>query len=91
MSWTLYITHSNRFRCSLRRALLAQRLLGVDDQIRFDIQLSDEPWGRMNRPGNLLGTVASSISRQLHGGAERDRTDDLRLAKPALSQLSYSP
>ena len=24
-------------------------------------------------------------------GAERDRTDDLRLAKPALSQLSYSP
>ena len=28
--------------------------------------------------------------RQL-SGAERDRTDDLRLAKPALSQLSYSP
>ena len=25
------------------------------------------------------------------GGADRDRTDDLRLAKPALSQLSYSP
>ena len=25
------------------------------------------------------------------GGAGRDRTDDLRLAKPALSQLSYSP
>ena len=25
------------------------------------------------------------------GGAERDRTVDLRLAKPALSQLSYSP
>jgi hypothetical protein len=24
-------------------------------------------------------------------GAERDRTVDLRLAKPALSQLSYSP
>ena len=24
-------------------------------------------------------------------GAERDRTDDLRHAKPALSQLSYSP
>ena len=24
-------------------------------------------------------------------GARRDRTDDLRLAKPALSQLSYSP
>ena len=25
------------------------------------------------------------------GGADRDRTDDLRLAKPMLSQLSYSP
>ena len=25
------------------------------------------------------------------GGADRDRTGDLRLAKPALSQLSYSP
>lgn len=25
------------------------------------------------------------------GGAERDRTDDLKLAKLALSQLSYSP
>jgi hypothetical protein len=24
-------------------------------------------------------------------GADRGRTDDLRLAKPALSQLSYSP
>ena len=27
----------------------------------------------------------------LYGGGERDRTDDLRLAKPALSQLSYTP
>src|SRR5690606_23118889 len=27
----------------------------------------------------------------LTSGADRDRTDDLRLAKPALSQLSYSP
>ena len=29
--------------------------------------------------------------RRTPGGADRDRTDDLRLAKPALSQLSYSP
>ena len=34
------------------------------------------------RPGPKTGRVC---------GAERDRTDDLRLAKPALSQLSYSP
>ena len=26
-----------------------------------------------------------------NGGAERDRTDDLLLARQALSQLSYSP
>lgn len=29
--------------------------------------------------------------RRRRGGAERDRTDDLLLAKQALSQLSYSP
>ena len=27
----------------------------------------------------------------MDGGADRDRTGDLRRAKPALSQLSYSP
>jgi hypothetical protein len=27
----------------------------------------------------------------MYGGAERDRTDDLLLARQALSQLSYSP
>jgi hypothetical protein len=31
------------------------------------------------------------VRKELLGGAERDRTDDLRLAKPALSQLSYGP
>ena len=30
-------------------------------------------------------------SRYQAGGADRVRTDDLRLAKAALSQLSYSP
>ena len=28
---------------------------------------------------------------EAHGGGERDRTDDLLLAKQALSQLSYTP
>jgi hypothetical protein len=43
-------------------------------------------------------TVARRRLREEHdirprgtGGADRVRTDDLRLAKPALSQLSYSP
>ena len=34
---------------------------------------------------NLLGFAAKI------GGADRDRTDDLKLAKLALSQLSYGP
>ena len=34
---------------------------------------------------------AVRIAKNQTGGADRDRTDDLRLAKPALSQLSYSP
>ena len=32
-----------------------------------------------------------SVRPQYSGGAGRDRTDDPRLAKPMLSQLSYSP
>ena len=31
------------------------------------------------------------ILKELFGGADRDRTDDLKLAKLALSQLSYGP
>jgi hypothetical protein len=38
--------------------------------------------------GRLLEAPRSSISS---GGARRDRTDDLMLAKHALSQLSYGP
>ena len=34
---------------------------------------------------------ATRAKKKRPGGAGRDRTDDLRLAKPALSQLSYSP
>ena len=34
---------------------------------------------------------AVSISAKSHGGAGRDRTDDLKLAKLPLSQLSYGP
>ena len=34
-----------------------------------------------------FNTIISNFSN----GADRDRTDDLRRAKPALSQLSYSP
>lgn len=44
----------------------------------------------------MLHTAANRGSGFLHpwicaGGASRDRTDDLKLAKLALSQLSYGP
>ena len=38
-----------------------------------------------------MNRAALDESARNLGGAERDRTDDLRLAKPALSQLSYGP
>ena len=37
------------------------------------------------------GSAKRSRQRQQSGGARRDRTDDLMLAKHALSQLSYGP
>ena len=40
--------------------------------------------------GENSKTGPPAVAR-LFGGAERDRTDDLLLAKQALSQLSYSP
>ena len=39
---------------------------------------------------NLL-SVCDDILRVGIGGADRDRTDDLKLAKLPLSQLSYGP
>ena len=58
-----------------------------------DIRLSktagiSHPTTGLSRAGRPRGTSSKSRNR---GGADRDRTDDLRLAKPALSQLSYSP
>ena len=35
--------------------------------------------------------IPSADLEHLDGGAGRDRTDDLKLAKLALSQLSYGP
>jgi hypothetical protein len=35
--------------------------------------------------------VSISLEKNDVGGARRDRTDDLKLAKLALSQLSYGP
>ena len=40
---------------------------------------------------DLTKNPAASIPKRQAGGADRVRTDDLRLARAALSQLSYSP
>ena len=48
----------------------------------------------MSRPkrGDALAfTSDDDVCLEGGGGAGRDRTDDLRLAKAALPQLSYSP
>jgi hypothetical protein len=47
-----------------------------------------EPPARLMRDGELVSPT-SPIQRI--GGARRDRTDDLKLAKLPLSQLSYGP
>ena len=41
--------------------------------------------------GTSFCKLASSLTKARRGGANRDRTDDLKLAKLALSQLSYGP
>ena len=48
------------------------------------------PKASMTRARGGLPALRSG-SLQGRDGGERDRTDDLRLAKPALSQLSYAP
>ena len=54
------------------------------------------PWKGERRKIELARALVKETAQQARGllgpgGADRDRTDDLRLAKPALSQLSYSP
>ena len=61
--------------------------------MRCDIKFS-EIGGKASceRFTGVLGWDDRRIQRTApRRGAERDRTVDLRLAKPALSQLSYSP
>jgi hypothetical protein len=54
---------------------------------KFDCQRTED-LSLNPRPGGL---ASSGVRRPRSGGAGRDRTGGLRLAKPALSQLSYSP
>jgi hypothetical protein len=41
--------------------------------------------------GRILKNIFSDLADLANGGDDGDRTHDLRLAKPALYQLSYVP
>ena len=61
---------------------------------RLDYRLACRAEARDNQSALCpLGSdaTASPAPRAKAGGARRDRTDDLMLAKHALSQLSYGP
>ena len=47
------------------------------------------PWN--TRKGSLTKALYRIPQKPPHGGGERDRTDDILLAKQVLSQLSYTP
>ena len=63
------------------------QLLKINIQARH-LNFSGKKTRRQSRPTTT--TLASGLSLY-NGGASRDRTDDIQLAKLALSQLSYGP
>lgn len=78
----------------------ALRLPGADalqigqDRMRFLFTMLDNPPASPERKTSAkLGMFKDDVGagNQPSGGARRDRTDDLMLAKHALSQLSYGP
>jgi hypothetical protein len=76
-------------RCQTTRAI---RHTGGQTRNLF---LLDDPPNRhaeccIGRPDHTRG-FHTDVAPPLSGGARRDRTDDLMLAKHALSQLSYGP
>ena len=65
----------------------------VREQTSKPIQIVKEQTGRRGRfiTDGYRGIHGSCACSRKVGGARRDRTDDLLLAKQALSQLSYGP
>ncbi len=58
----------------------------TNDSVIKELSIGPRPTGRLTPTDGIRWTFPL-----VPGGADRVRTDDLRLAKPALSQLSYSP
>ena len=72
-----------------RGALSALHVTGVS--LLHDVKIDNRlPHGQRNLCSLCLDRLPT-VSHQQAGGARRDRTDDLLLAKQALSQLSYGP
>ncbi len=68
----------------------------ADARIDLIFTMSDNRTAGANRPRRCKTLARTCVLRMLRtsvpsGGARRDRTDDLLLAKQALSQLSYGP
>ena len=65
------------------------------DRIRFLFTMSNNPQApKALAKLNMDDAAAEAVELRrdpASGGARRDRTDDLMLAKHALSQLSYGP
>jgi hypothetical protein len=61
-------------------------------KVVLDVSSSDSQSIQLSmNGGESRSSHLKTLGVLLPSGAERDRTVDLRLAKPALSQLSYSP
>ena len=99
-SLTTFATGHPCTRVPRRNAWVSYHALALTDglpvQIVKDRLPSDRSWLRSStrdRSGSPIPYIrtASGIARGHRNGADGGRTHDLRLAKPALSQLSYSP
>lgn len=59
--------------------------------IRRIVANRDNPFGIARSPNRNVAAASDNPADCASGGAGRDRTDDILLAKQALSQLSYGP
>jgi hypothetical protein len=84
-----------RYRASARRLVgvpTDTELLFTDEMDRLDGPRLDVVWLDCSaRFRSHLSRFVETCRANPAGGARRDRTDDLLLAKQALSQLSYGP
>jgi hypothetical protein len=81
------ITHATSSRSDACETVFASRTVVVWRSASARLRL------RLRRARFVFSCVAAprEAQRAKRGGARRDRTDDLLLAKQALSQLSYGP